>query len=101
MNLVTFLKLRLSIDYIEMNDKDQSFPVTSFAMNTFIEQALKCIDVAPRKDSEIAALNVGLAIAYDYLGLIGGRHVTKALKTINKIKRERQSPKKYLNKRKS
>jgi len=73
---------------LEMNDKDQAFPVTRGAMNTFIEQALQYIDVTPRKDSETAALNIGLAIAYDYLGLIGGRHVTKALKTIKKLKQE-------------
>jgi hypothetical protein len=73
---------------LEMNDPDQLFPVTCGAMNKFIEQASKCINFSPRKDSESAALNVGLAIAYDYLGLIAGRHVTKALKTIKKMERD-------------
>lgn len=76
-----------------MNDKDQSFVVTSGAMNSFIEQALRCIDIAPRRDSDLAALYyVGPAIAYDYLGLIGGRHVTKALKMMKKLKREMTEP---------
>ena len=78
---------------LEMNDPDQLFPETSGAMNKFIEQATKCINFSPRKDSESAALNVGLAIAYDYLGLIAGRHVTKALKTIKAMKRDNVDPK--------
>ena len=73
---------------IEMNFKDQAFPVTSSAMNTFIEQTKSCMDYAPRNDTERAALYLGMAIAYDYLGLIGGRHVTKALKAIKNLKRE-------------
>ncbi len=78
---------------LEMNDPTQTFPVTSSAMNKFIVQALEYIEFAPRKDSETAALNVGLAIAYDYLGLIAGRHVTRALKTIKKLKRDNADPK--------
>ena len=77
---------------IEMNDEHQEFPVTGSAMNTFVQQAIDCIENnTARQDSEIAALYVGLSIAYDYLGLIGGRHVTKALKAIKKLKEDQAS----------
>lgn len=71
---------------IEMNDPDQLFSVTKEAMNRFIQQAEKIVRVAPRKNTEVAALHLGLAIAYDYLGLISGRHVTQCLKEIKKLK---------------
>ena len=75
---------------IEMNDKDQIFKITAHAMNTYIEQANQALDSkVPRRKSETAAIHIGLAIAYDYLGLIGGRKVTKSLKVIKQLKREK------------
>lgn len=48
---------------LEMNDPDQQFPVTSDAMNLFIEKAKEILYLSPRKDTEMAALHLGLAIA--------------------------------------
>jgi hypothetical protein len=70
---------------LEMNDPDQLFPVTTYAMKRFIETATDIVNLSPRKDTEMAALHLGLAIGYDYLGLIGGRHVTKLLKEIKQL----------------
>lgn len=71
---------------IEMNDSDQLFQVTSHAMNRFIDQAKAAFEYSPRKHSETAALLIGLSIAYDYLGLIGGRKVTTSLKILKNLK---------------
>ncbi len=76
---------------LEMNDQDQAFQVTGDAMRKFIEQANAAIQYAPREGAETAALQVGLAIAYDYLGLIGGRNVTKSLKAIKVLKRKNEN----------
>ncbi len=71
---------------IEMNDSDQLFQVTSNAMNQFITQAKAAFEYSPRKNSETAALLIGLSIAYDYLGLIGGRKVTTSLRILKNLK---------------
>lgn len=73
---------------IEMNDANQEFKVTCDAMREFIKQGRAVIDYSPRKDSETAAISIGLSIAYDYLGLVAGRKVTKCLKKIKSLKRE-------------
>ncbi len=76
---------------IEMNDKDQLFDITSSAMKEFIKQAMNALNSnTPSRKSEIAGINIGLSIAYDYLGLIGGRKVTKTLKMIKQLKREKK-----------